>query len=753
MQKHFKKTLLMLLVLTMMIGMFPAASTQAAPGSDGYTVITTAAELDAIRNGLSGKYRLGADIDLSTYAYNTKTWTSAKGWLGIGETEAKAFTGILDGDGYKISGLWSKDRGSNQGLFGWLKGAEVKNLTIELTASGISGSGERKGALAGNAYYDTYINNVNIVGQESGGSNITGSANYIAGLVGVTYKSEITSSSVKNINVSGGSYVAGLTGVTYGLSTVDNCHVQGIKADGSASYVGGLIGVPYEYSWIYGCSAIDIVATAKTSYVGGFAGAVHGHSIIEDSCVKNVVATAVNGRSAAGFIGEIYEGSQVRLCYAIDVDAKAQFYVGGFSGAIYGKSTVEISCVYGKAATTKGYVAGGFAGYVSDVRIRNCYSQVDVHTETTGGTAGFVGYFAGNSSVYNTYAAGKVTNTKGDSAVYNGAYSGYSCVMFQGTNYYDSDINGALRAYGTGGTQSGQGFAYPQGKTTSVMMQQATFEGWDFDYIWKIDENTSYPYFKCLGCPREKAADEKEKTPPPTINEVIEGAAKVAGEGIANAELKVTFPNGEVVSGTVLADGTWTVDVPTGVVLVAGEVITATQKEASKEESDPGSTIVVPNREPLPTFSKARANLTTAGNAIFVGDTLEYTIKLGNAGQPDSVWTNVVLTDPLPAGVSFVPGSVKMDGVAITEGSGTDQYQYYDSSKTLIVYYGDIGYNVTKTLTFRVSVEIDALGSDLTNEAYAESVVKRSFSLFSSGSESESERITIRGPQEDIVTE
>jgi hypothetical protein len=30
-------------------------------------------------------------------------------------------------------------------------------------------------------------------------------------------------------------------------------------------------------------------------------------------------------------------------------------------------------------------------------------------------------------------------------------------------------------------------------KTTAEMMQQATFEGWDFDNIWTIDEGRSYP--------------------------------------------------------------------------------------------------------------------------------------------------------------------------------------------------------------------------------------------------------------------
>ena len=32
-----------------------------------------------------------------------------------------------------------------------------------------------------------------------------------------------------------------------------------------------------------------------------------------------------------------------------------------------------------------------------------------------------------------------------------------------------------------------------EGKTTEEMMKQTTYSGWDFDTVWKIDENNDYP--------------------------------------------------------------------------------------------------------------------------------------------------------------------------------------------------------------------------------------------------------------------
>lgn len=510
----------LLLAILMILSLIPAISVNAETTNDGYTIISTANELDTVvRNNLSGKYRLGNDIDLSGYSYNSSTWTSSLGWRGIGTTQALAFKGTLDGDGYTISGLWSYARGSNQGLFGWLSGATIKNLTIELSSKGITGGGERVGALAGNAYNTSTIENVHVVGEN--GSSIKGSANYVAGLVGVVYKSSVTDSSVTNVNVSGGSYVGGLLGVTYGgNSTVKDSFVVGATLSATGSYAGGLIGYIYEQSKITGSYVEDITVSTTGSYVGGFIGGIN-KSTVEKSYVMGVNATSKTSY-AGGFAGVVYNYSDLTKCYVFDADVKATYYAGGHIGTIYGYSTVQISCAYGAVATTVGYIAGGFAGEATNATISNCYSQVNA-TSKTSGVGGFIAYAAGSTSVYNCYSAGigmagSKTNV--------GAFVGHSTLTFTGTNYYDSTLidrvsaltGYQVNAYG-GGSPKGAQSSYPQGKDTATMMQQATFVGWDFDTIWRIDENETYPYFwdwgwwiKTATVTFDKNADDAEGT-------------------------------------------------------------------------------------------------------------------------------------------------------------------------------------------------------------------------------------------------
>ena len=492
-KEQLKKLSTLMLTLLIFLSMVFGESSMnkvlaAGTDADGYTIITTAAELDTVlRSNLSGKYRLGNDIDLSKYTYNSNTWTSAKGWKGIGETQAKAFKGTFDGNGYKISGLWSSGCGSNQGLFGWLSGATVKNLTIELSTKGITGSGERKGVLAGDAYCGTVIENVHVVGSRN--SAVSGSANYIAGLVGVLYQSRISSSSATNISASGCSYVAGLAGAIYGASTVEGSYTDGVTIAASASYAGGLVGYSYENSTITWSHADNVTVSTKASYVGGFIGGSK-QSTIKRCYVMGVDATA-SASYAGGFAGVVYLSSNLTSCYTFDADVRASYYAGGLIGTVYDYSTVEKSCAYGEVRTTTGYIAGGFAGEATNATIANCYAQVDV-TSKTSGAGGFIAYAACSTSVYNCYSAGAVSAGNKTNV---GAFTGYSNITFMGTNYYDSDLTGPMNAYGTGGTQKGSSSSYPQGKDTVTMKKQATFVGWDFTNIWRIDENITYPYF------------------------------------------------------------------------------------------------------------------------------------------------------------------------------------------------------------------------------------------------------------------
>ncbi|MFD2876415.1 DUF11 domain-containing protein [Paenibacillus rhizoplanae] len=55
-----------------------------------------------------------------------------------------------------------------------------------------------------------------------------------------------------------------------------------------------------------------------------------------------------------------------------------------------------------------------------------------------------------------------------------------------------------------------------------------------------------------------------------------------------------------------------------------------------------------------------------------VGDTVPYSISVTNSGIAPI--NNVVLSDPIPAGSSFVPGSVVVDGTPLPGGESCQWY-------------------------------------------------------------------------------
>ncbi len=78
------------------------------------------------------------------------------------------------------------------------------------------------------------------------------------------------------------------------------------------------------------------------------------------------------------------------------------------------------------------------------------------------------------------------------------------------------------------------------------------------------------------------------------------------------------------------------------------------------------------------------------GGVLLAGETLEYTITVINNGNDASAAT--VVTDPLPTGVTFVPGSIQvtsgMDTSMKTDAAGDDQGEYDATKRQLTVRIG-----------------------------------------------------------------
>ncbi|MDR2394472.1 MAG: hypothetical protein LBD93_10020 [Treponema sp.] len=133
-----KKLLVGILGILLVFGLVLTGCPTDSPEDDEPVQITTAAQLDAVRNNLSGRYILAADIDLSSYENFSP--------IGIFEPVSDApeheetpklelaFTGVFDGKGHKIANVTiSAPNQGGVGLFGCVAGENgvVKNLVVE----------------------------------------------------------------------------------------------------------------------------------------------------------------------------------------------------------------------------------------------------------------------------------------------------------------------------------------------------------------------------------------------------------------------------------------------------------------------------------------------------------------------------------------------------------------------------------------------------------------------------------------------
>jgi RHS repeat-associated core domain len=251
--------------------------------SDPY-IVTTPLQLSVITTGLDKCYKLGNDLDLSSYA----------NWAPIGSEQAP-FTGTFDGDGHTVSYLTigtedNPNTSSNLGLFGYINAAAVKNVGIK--SASVYSAGNYVGALVGYVNGTATITNAYATGDVSGCS-------YVGGLIGYTYGSSkaVISNSYATGTVKGSNdYIGGLIGRN-GATTI-NCYACGTVA--GSERIGGLIGHNY------GGTITNSYATGSvtgSTYIGGLTGINESSSKI----INSYVAGNVSGNSIVGsFVGINY---------------------------------------------------------------------------------------------------------------------------------------------------------------------------------------------------------------------------------------------------------------------------------------------------------------------------------------------------------------------------------------------------------------------------------------------------------------
>ncbi|MEI7689293.1 MAG: GLUG motif-containing protein, partial [Candidatus Nomurabacteria bacterium] len=224
------------------------------------TAITSCTELQDMNLDLTASYYLANDIDCSA----TSTWNGGDGFTPVGNQGNGGFTGILDGQGHKITKLYISlidTNGSGVGLFGLTAvGSQIFNVGLEdVNISNVASSSwtNYTGALAGGNYGT-------ITGSYSTG--VVHGDSYTGGLVGANDGLDSIYTSYSTADVTGNSNVGGLAGWNQGV--IENSYATG-SVTGTGSNIGGFVGGDNGTSIT---NSYSTGAVSGSTAVGGFDG-------------------------------------------------------------------------------------------------------------------------------------------------------------------------------------------------------------------------------------------------------------------------------------------------------------------------------------------------------------------------------------------------------------------------------------------------------------------------------------------------
>jgi len=283
---------------------------------DGLIEINDLQDLNEIRNHLDGAalygssdgcpvegcvgFELTTDLDFDTNGDDVldaadSFWNDGEGWSALGDYTNR-FQAIFEGNGHTLSNLMINRPGSSyQGLFGYLRDAQIRNIALRGPLTSVTGRGYI-GLLAGYATNST-------LSQLIGNGDVTG--------------------------ISRDYYTGGLLGFA-NVVQLDTCVYAGnVSAQGP--YVGGLMGVGNDSS-ISDCFASGRVSSKTTSRIGMLAGEFLSP---ENIAYRNL--STISG-DAKDLFGDSYDSSSVSNYWQADSNDRIP------GAASIGASLSELQC-------------------------------------------------------------------------------------------------------------------------------------------------------------------------------------------------------------------------------------------------------------------------------------------------------------------------------------------------------------------------------------------------------------------------
>ena len=367
--------------------------------------------------------------------------------LGGQGSSCKPFVGILDGNGYTISGLKAtrSDASPDSALFCMLKGACVRNLVFDETCSFV---GNNAAALSLAMEGDNVITNV-VSKATVSGTTVAG------GLVAKGNFAEACNSELNSCTVSGtvnsSATVGGLIGLVGGESnaalTLRNCTSTGLvqtQSDVAGGFLGEIVTTLDFNVQISESTRSGLINTTNAQAVGGFVGGIYEvenvNLTITDSVQDGTISAVYESdamSSVGGFVG-IVMAQNTGLVISrssnsgdITTQSKTRTDAGGFVGSYYSFSNSRVDLDFctnngriSVQAGVKDATAGGLVGVfnlesdtLNSVSVSNCENSGVVNGSPNGTASGFFsavgsteGRFTG--SIYNSVNKGRIVGAQ-----------------------------------------------------------------------------------------------------------------------------------------------------------------------------------------------------------------------------------------------------------------------------------------------------------------------------------------------------
>lgn len=436
------------------------------------------------RAGRYNRFRItstcsGGTWQASEFKFNNATSEQS---VPIGNSSTK-FSGTFDGKNHTISNL--KTSGQYSGLFGYVNGATIQNLTVNVTNNaGATSAGGLVGAVNGT----TTIRNCTVNGTISGTHQVGGFVGFAQGVYqdntlvlpcnltieGCINNATVTTTSQASDNnrTSAGGFVGYVNaGATVTIKSYTDENGQTKKSTNNGK--------------------ISTTSSADNKGVGGFVGYSYGKITLTD-CVNEKNAT-ITGKERVGglvgYIGKADSDSQKEMVIsgcenkaAVTSNSTNDVYgIGGIVGYNSGHKVAITNCI-NSGAITGTHETAGIIGYSDHSDISGCTNSGAVSGFATVG--GIVGKMGGGSIVSckntATVKASKARDIDGDGNL-DGAYLGGIAGWIAGNvnNCYNSGTVTTETSWGNSNIVGGIVGFLVNGKTVSYCYNSGNVVGSD----------------------------------------------------------------------------------------------------------------------------------------------------------------------------------------------------------------------------------------------------------------------------------